>query len=116
MHVGHGVPKSSKRGMATTVSVEPCKPGTWGLDPLFHAHVKLFLVQIDRMQRPPVVDTAHAAAADAVHFLRFARDAPPRPVRLVHVAGIVVHAVQYNKARNNHYSRAQYSSCASTTL
>lgn len=71
-------------------------PATWGLDPLFNAHVKLFLVELGRTERPEV-DEVHAAAADAVRFLRFSPGTPLRPIRLVHIAGFVVNAYQFQK-------------------
>jgi hypothetical protein len=66
---------------------------TWGLDPLFHVHVKLPLSVLPRMTRPPV-PAAHAAAATAVRFHAFG-DGAPRPLRLVHVAGVVVHVARF---------------------
>jgi hypothetical protein len=80
------------------LSVEEAKPATWGLDPLFHTHVKLFLSEVERMFRP-AVDAQYAVYADAVRFIRFSPGLPGRPIRLVHIEGYVVHVTQFHKVR-----------------
>jgi hypothetical protein len=78
------------------LSVEEGKPSTWGLDPLFHTHVKLFLSEVQSMFRPKV-DGPNDVYADAVYFIRFHPRNPGRPVRLVHVEGYIVHVTQFHK-------------------
>lgn len=77
-----------------SVKVDPSVPLTWGLDPLFHVHVKLFFVSLSRMTRAPV---DHEDVHNVVRFLSFGKDLPPRPLRYVHVAGTVIHLARYRK-------------------
>lgn len=78
------------------VGADPAIPATWGLDPLFCVHVKLFIAEIAKMKRP-ATDERYTAQADAIRFLCFAPGMPSRPIRLVHVAGFVVNAYQFQK-------------------
>lgn len=80
--------------ISMSVKVDPCVPLTWGLDPLFHVHVKLFFASLSRMTRPRV---EHGAVHNVVRFLSFGKDLPARPLRYAHVAGTVVHVARFRR-------------------
>ncbi|CDF36090.1 unnamed protein product [Chondrus crispus] len=66
------------------------KPVLWGLDPLFHVHVKLFAGSLGRMKPGQWGD------GDSVYFSSFVRGYP-RPVRLASLAGLVVFISKHQK-------------------
>ncbi|CAN8076507.1 unnamed protein product [Agarophyton chilense] len=63
----------------------------WGLDPLFHAHVKMLVGMLHRLTQPKSHKTK------AVAFYRYAPHQPARPLRLVHISGIVVFLARHTK-------------------
>lgn len=66
------------------------KPPFWGLDPLFHAYVKLFAGMLGRMVPGAWGDN------DSVYFYSFV-SGYPRPVRLVSIAGVVIYLSKHQK-------------------
>lgn len=69
------------------------KPMLWGLDPLFHVHVKI----LSRMLKHMVPGEGTGLEDAPVYFYQFNLQSPPRPVRLVAVAGILVQKQEYRK-------------------
>lgn len=67
------------------------KPVVWGLDPLFHTHVKLFTCVLRQLI------PANWGDRGSIYFYKFSETTRPRPIRLVHVAGIVVYVIHRNK-------------------
>ncbi|PXF47811.1 CST complex subunit STN1 [Gracilariopsis chorda] len=63
----------------------------WALDPLFHVHVKLFNRMLEQAI-PPATD-----GNNSITFYRYAPNLPARPLRLVHIAGIVVYVNHHSK-------------------
>lgn len=78
------------------------KPLFWGLDPLFHAYVKLLAGVLSRMVPGEWGD------GDSVYFYSFV-PGYPRPVRLVSIAGVVVFISKHQKVKPHLVSR-----CSST--
>eukprot|EP00171_Calliarthron_tuberculosum_P020760 IDg20760t1 len=68
-------------------------PLSWGLDPLFHVHVKVLAKMLKHMQ--PGQGTGRKDAP--VYFYQFNAEYPPRPLRLVAVGGILVKKQAYKK-------------------
>lgn len=77
---------------------------TWGVDPIFHAHVRLFGRTLAGLSPPPPPDTAYAVGVRLYTPPSVGRggghDAPPlppppppRPVSRVRIAGTVVAAI-----------------------
>lgn len=67
------------------------KPLFWGLDPLFHTHARILIGLLKRMIPGEWADK------NAIYFCRFVGGHPPRPIRLVTIAGIVVFLSHYTK-------------------
>lgn len=70
---------------------------TWGFDPIFHAHVRLFGRTLAGLSPPPPPDAAYAVGVRLYippHVGRGAPPAsPPRPISRVRIAGTVVAAL-----------------------
>ncbi len=69
------------------------KPYLWGLDPLFHAHVKIVAKMLQHM----IPGRGTGLADPPVWFYSFVNKAPPRPIRLVAIGGVVVQKHEYKK-------------------
>lgn len=78
------------------------KPVLWGLDPLFHVHVKLFA----RMLLNMIPGQGTGLEDPPVFFYRFNRQSQPRPVRLVTIAGVVVQRQDYRKVRTHLWTQS----------
>lgn len=70
------------------------KPAFWGLDPLFHAYVKLFAGMLGGMV------PGEWGNNDSVYFYSFV-PGYPRPVRLVSLAGVVIFISKHQKVNAN---------------
>eukprot|EP00173_Palmaria_palmata_P003913 Plantae.Rhodophyta-Palmaria_palmata.ctg4367.p1 GENE.Plantae.Rhodophyta-Palmaria_palmata.ctg4367~~Plantae.Rhodophyta-Palmaria_palmata.ctg4367.p1 ORF type:complete len:242 (-),score=8.20 Plantae.Rhodophyta-Palmaria_palmata.ctg4367:48-773(-) len=71
---------------------------TWGLDPLFHTHVKLPLSALTRMTVPALPPSVAVATLSGVRLYNFGPALPARPLQLIHVSGYVVSCVRYRKS------------------
>lgn len=69
------------------------KPLSWGLDPLFHVHVKI----LARMLKHMIPGQGTGIEDAPVYFYQFNTHSPPRPLRLVAVGGVLVQKQDYKK-------------------
>lgn len=71
------------------------KPMMWGLDPLFHSHVKMFASMLLDMVPGAWGD------GDSVYLRTFSPSVGLRPIRLVSFAGVVIFFQQHQKVKSN---------------
>ncbi len=73
------------------------KPLLWGLDPLFHANVKI----LAKMLKSMIPGRGTGLEDPPVYFYHFNPRSQPRPIRLVSIAGVVVQKQDYRKVGND---------------
>lgn len=69
------------------------KPMLWGLDPLFHVHVKIVAKMLEHM----IPGRGTGLDDPPIWFYSFVDGAPPRPIRLVAIGGVIVRKHSFKK-------------------
>ena len=77
-------------------SKKPIPPSIhWGLDPLFHSHIKIFAWHLSNLQHSS--DPCEETVAPYLGFLHFAPEGAPRPIRLIETYGTIVYRGEDSK-------------------